>query len=226
MHVRLFKIGLILPLACAPVLPAQNRAPSDTAHAHLQRVSNANGAIPMPPDRAADSYAIYSMLMPGEPFTQMPPEQRTRWAIADVTVNINDMNPAISPQGQLKPPPDNPRGFEEAVGDFETNKYVRVELEKSEFQITHPFDLLSAEQIDHLRAAKSAAAAASETQTQWNGVPGITYFSEVYFDTKHRAALVYMDNWCANLCAAGSWVYLEKHGGQWVRRSGIVVPGA
>jgi hypothetical protein len=48
----------------------------------------------------------------------------------------------------------------------------------------------------------------------------------VYFDSKHRAALVYMYEWCANLCAAGSWVYLEKRGSQWTRQSGIVVPGA
>jgi hypothetical protein len=180
----------------------------------------------MPPDRAADSYAIYSMLMPGQPFAQMPPEQNVSWAIAGVTVNLHDMSPAIAPQGQLKPPPENPRGFEEAVGDFETNKNVRVQLERNDFQIAHSFDLLTAEQVNHLRAAKSAPAATSETQTQWSGVPGITFFSEVYFDTKHRAALVYMDNWCANLCAAGSWVYLEKHGDRWVRRSGIVLPGA
>jgi hypothetical protein len=48
----------------------------------------------------------------------------------------------------------------------------------------------------------------------------------VYFDTKHAAALVYMNDWCAHLCSAGTWVYLEKHGGHWVRRSGVVSGGA
>ncbi len=77
-----------------------------------------------------------------------------------------------------------------------------------------------------LRASKTAAEVSSETQSQWAGYPGVTYFSEVYFDSKHQAALVYMNDWCAHLCASGSWVYLEKHGGQWVRRSGVTTPGA
>src|ERR1700691_621828 len=73
--------------------------------------------IAMPADRADDSYAIYSMLMPGETFASMPADQEAHWAIADITVNVQDRNPAVPPQGQLKPPTDNPRGFNEAVGD-------------------------------------------------------------------------------------------------------------
>jgi hypothetical protein len=65
------------------------------------------GSIPMPPDRAADSYAIYSVLMPGAPFDSMS-AQSQRWAIADTTINISDMNPAVPPDGQLKPPVDHP----------------------------------------------------------------------------------------------------------------------
>ena len=30
-----------------------------------------------------------------------------------------------------------------------------------------------------------------------------------------------MNNFCANLCANGQWIYLEKNGAQWVRRSGL-----
>ena len=60
---------------------------------------------PIPAKRTADSYAIYSMLMPGQPFSSMSPSQTTRWAIAESTVNISDMNPAVPPDGQLTPPP-------------------------------------------------------------------------------------------------------------------------
>ena len=168
----------------------------------------AEGAIPMPEDRVADSYAIYSLLMPGPTLARLPAEQGAPWAIAEVTVNDNDRSPRVPPQGQLKPPPDDPKGFNEAVGDYEANKYARVRLEKKEFHLDHAFTLLDPE------TAKSRS------------YPGITYFSEVYFDAKHKAALVYMNEWCANLCSAGTWIYLEKHGGQWVRRSGVVAPGA
>lgn len=162
----------------------------------------------MPADRAEDSYAIYSMLMPGKTLASLPSAQGATWAIAAVTLSDAERNPQIPPQGQLKPPSNNAKGFNEAVGDYEANKYARVRLEKNAFHLDHAFALVNPDM------AKSA------------GYPGVTYFSEVYFDSKHRAALVYMYEWCANLCAAGSWVYLEKRGGQWTRQSGIVVPGA
>jgi hypothetical protein len=184
------------------------------------------GAIPMPPDRADDSYAIYSELMPGEAFARMAPELNAHWAIAEDTINEDDRNPAIAPQTQLKPPPENPRGFEEAVADYEANKDFRIQLTKPPFHLDHDFSLLPPQQVAALRAAKSAPQVTSQAQAQWAGYPGITFFSEVYFDAKHRAALVYMNDWCSQLCAAGTWVYLEKQGGHWVRRSGVVVPGA
>ncbi|MGA8529697.1 MAG: hypothetical protein WB622_08285 [Acidobacteriaceae bacterium] len=187
-------------------------------------VPTASGqAVPMPPDRADDSYAIYSQLMPGDAFARMAPELNAHWAIAEITVNEDDRNPAVAPQTQLKPPPENPRGFQEAVQDYEANKQFRIQLTKPPFHIDHDFSLLSPQQVAALRAARSGSQASS--QAQWAGYPGITFFSEVYFDTKHRAALVYMNDWCAQLCASGTWVYLEKHTGQWVRRSGVVVPG-
>jgi hypothetical protein len=204
-----------------PPQTANNRKPA-TPPAHYGE----EGAIPMPADRSDDSYAIYSRLMPGEVFASMSPEQNAQWAIAAITINETDRNPAVPPQGQLKPPPENPRGFQEAVQDYTTNRDVRVELARDSFRINHAFSLLLPDEVAALRASKTAAEVSSETQSQWAGYPGVTYFSEVYFDSKHQAALVYMNDWCAHLCASGSWVYLEKHGGQWVRRSGVTMPGA
>ncbi len=49
---------------------------------------------------------------------------------------------------------------------------------------------------------------------------GITYFSEVYFNVAQTAALVYVLDWCGNLCSQAECVYLEKQNGAWVRLSG------
>jgi hypothetical protein len=203
-------------LSCLTLVPvislvALVASPQSDHHGHLPQNSPAppaGGAIPMPPDRAADSYAIYSMLMPGQTLAHLATEQDATWAIADVTVNEEDRNPSIPPEGQLKPPPDNPRAFQEAVLDYQANRYTRVQLNKRSFHISHSFELVNPD------TAKTS------------GYPGVTFFSEVYFDAKHDAALVYQSEWCANLCSSGTWIYLEKHGGQWERRSGIVVPGA
>ncbi|MFZ0662063.1 MAG: hypothetical protein WAM66_05175 [Acidobacteriaceae bacterium] len=185
-----------------------------------------NGLAPIPAERAANSYAIYSLLMPGAPFSSMSPAQTTRWAIAESTVNITDMNPAVPPDGQLTPPPDNPRAFQEALDDYESRKYERFRLEANDFQLNHPFSLLNGEQVSELREARSSATAPSELKARYATYPGITFFSAAYFNRAQTAALVYMNNWCANLCAAGQWVYLEKQGGHWVRRSGISRGGA
>jgi hypothetical protein len=171
-------------------------------------------------DRAADSYAIYSLLMPGVPFDSMSPQQASRLAIAATTVDIDDMNPAIPPDGELQPPPNNEKAFHEAVQDFRTRRYERVQLEH-QLKIDRPYTLLSADDIAELRSTLAGIDPGSQLQDKWAGYPGITYFSEVYFNTTRTAALVYMNNFCANLCANGQWIYLEKHENQWVRRSGL-----
>ena len=176
--------------------------------------------IPMPQDRAADSYAIYSLLMPGAPFDSMGSLQSQSWAIADTTISISDMNPAIPPEGQLKPPDDHPKRFTEAARDFDARKYQHIQL-TNQFHLSQPYNLLNNSQVDELRRAKTAVDAGSDLQSKYASYPGVTFFSEVYFSASHNAALVYMNNWCANLCAQGQWIYLEKHNGSWTRRSGI-----
>lgn len=220
---------LVRPLMPVVVLPlflmGAMAGPQAQSNRRAPVPAGPEGAIPMPADRADDSYAIYSLLMPGEVFARMAPEMNANWAIAEITVNETDRNPAIAPQAQLKPPPQNPRGFQEAVEDYEASKGLRIQLTKPPFHLDHEFSLLPPEQVQALRAAKGAPQLSSQAQAQGAGYPGITFFSEVYFDARHRAALVYMNDWCAHLCATGTWIYLEKHGGQWVRRSGVVVPG-
>jgi hypothetical protein len=171
------------------------------------------------PDRA-DTYAIYSLLMPGVPFAGMSPTQATHFAIAGTTVNIDDMNPAVPPDGQLQPPPDNSDAFREAVQDFYTRKYERMQIEQ-QLQLDRPYTLLGAGDVAELRSTLAGIDPGSQLQDKWAGYPGITYLSEVYFNTAHNAAVVYMNNFCANLCANGQWIYLEKKNGQWVRRSGL-----
>jgi hypothetical protein len=47
-----------------------------------------------PSDRRPDSYQIYSLIMPGQVFTDM--DAGGPWAIADTTVNEDDMNPRLA----------------------------------------------------------------------------------------------------------------------------------
>ncbi|HZD76170.1 MAG TPA: hypothetical protein VE218_04140 [Acidobacteriaceae bacterium] len=152
-----------------------------------------------------DTYAIYSLLLHDDPYPGLPQQQGTL-AIADTTVNITDMSPAIAPNAQLRPPP-NQSGFLEAAGDYWARRFERRHLVRN-FHLDGDYTLLSAEEV------------ASYKQSQ-TGYPAINFFSAVYFDTQKKAALVYRSVFCGHLCANGQWIYLEKQGNQWVRRSGL-----
>lgn len=172
--------------------------------------SNDIGLTPIPHGSAADSYAIYSLLLPGGSLDTISPTKARSWAVADTTVNITDMNPAVPPGAQLKEPPENKEAFEQALRDFKIRQYERFHLSASGFSGSKP-ELINQQQVRQIRAS---------------GQGGIVFFSAVYFNNNNTAALVFVNTWCANLCSAGQWVYLEKQGRQWVRRSGISEPGA
>jgi hypothetical protein len=112
------------------------------------------------------------------------------------------------------------KAFHEAVHDFQTRRNQRIQLTR-QFNLDRTYTLLTSDQVNDFRRSRTSIDANSAAQGQYAGYPGITFFSQVFFNSNQTAALVYMNNWCANLCAAGQWVYLEKHGSQWVRRSGI-----
>ena len=172
---------------------------------------------PVLPDRLPDSYQIYSLLMPGQVFTDMDSGQP--WAISDTTINEDDMNPKLAPEATLQPPEDNPRNFNEAVTDYNQRKKERLVLTRR-FKLDRPYVLMEPADTAQLRATQTSMTATSDMRSAYGNYLGITYFSEVYFNVAQTAALVYILDWCGNLCSQSEWVYLEKQNGTWVRRSG------
>ena len=144
-------------------------------------------------------------------------------AIADSTVNEDDVNPKLAPEAFLQPPSDNPRGFQEAVNDYNQRKKERMPLTRR-FNVSRPYVLLLPDDVAQFKAARGSPNASSDEQSTFSQYLGITFFSEVYFNTAQTAALVYILDWCGNLCSQSEWVYLEKQNGAWVRRSGKAPP--
>lgn len=201
-----------LPLFALILVALPPSAQNPPARQGTQRPNNASPQ-PIPVERAADSYAIYSLLTPGAPGDTIAPKLIHNWGLADTTVNISDMNPAVPPDGELKAPPDNARAFNEALRDFGLHRFQRFLLDTDSSHPRLALSLLNGQQVHNLRRSTPVDS-------------GITFFSGVYFNNAQNAALVYVNDWCGNLCAAGQWVYLEKQNGQWIRRSGILAPGA
>jgi hypothetical protein len=78
--------------------------------------------------------------------------------------------------------------------------------------------------VARFKAARASPGASSDDQSKYSQYLGITFLSEVYFNTAQTAALVYILDWCGNLCSQAVWVYLEKRDGAWVLRSGKAPP--
>jgi len=173
------------------------------------------------PDRLPDSYLIYSLLMPGQVFVDM--DNGGPWAISASTINEDDMDPKLAPEAELQPPDDNPNGFNEAVSDYHQRRKDRMVLHRR-FQLSRPYVLLAPNAVSDFRDSRVSLNASSDLQSQYAPYLGIIYVSEVYFNVAQNAALVYILDWCGNLCSQADWVYLEKQNGTWVRRSGKAPP--
>jgi hypothetical protein len=186
-------------------------------------VAQAKPAAPTAPDRLPDTYLIYSLLMPGQVFADMDSGQNQPWAISDTTVNEDDINPKLAPDATLQPPSDNARSFREALNDYNQRKKERLGLRRR-FQLARPYVLLSSADTAQFKASRTSMEATSSMQSTYGDYLGITYFSAVYFNMAQTAALVYILDWCGNLCSQAEWVYLEKQNGAWVRRSGKAPP--
>jgi hypothetical protein len=175
-------------------------------------------ATAVAPDRLPDSYLIYAMLMPGQLFEDMGSGQSQAWAISGTTVNEDDMDPKLAPEATLQPPDDNPRGFRGAVNDYNQRKKERLVLTRR-LELSQPYVLLTPNDVAQFKASRSVNSD-SELQAKYGDYVGVTFFSEVYFNTAQTSALVYILDWCGNLCSQAEWIYLEKRDGVWVRRSG------
>jgi hypothetical protein len=170
------------------------------------------------PDRLPDSYLIYAMLMPGQLFEDMGSGPSQTWAISRTTVNEDDMDPKLAPDATLQPPDDNPSGFKEAVNDYNQRKKERLVLTRR-LTLSQPYVLLTPNDVAQFKDSRSVNST-SELQSKYGDYVGITFFSEVYFNIAQTSALVYILDWCGNLCSQAEWIYLEKQDGVWVRRSG------
>jgi hypothetical protein len=87
-------------------------------------------------------------------------------------------------------------------------------------QLDRSYVLLAPVDAAQFKASRVSVNATSDMQSAYADYLGITYFSEVYFNTAQTSALVYILDWCGNLCSQSEWVYLEKQNGTWVKRSG------
>lgn len=192
--------------------PADNRAPGDPIPLP---------PVPMSPNRADDSYAIYSLLMPGSYLLNLGSDHNQSWLVADSTITRGQTGDRVpSARRCIQPPTDRTDDFKAVLEDFDKHKSESIRIERN-LQIQIPYQLLNDQQRQAFADSRTANAPAPDPATaeQFRGTPGITYFSQVYFNLGNTLALVYMQEYCGPRCGAGQWIVLEKVSGGWVRRN-------
>jgi hypothetical protein len=181
---------------------------------------------PIPPDRAADSYAIYSQLLPlGEtgawPATYYDVSDKTITVVQpdapclvpDVTsptdrAHIEEMNPQIA----VSPPDKDKEAYQEILTDFNSHCHEQLSLSPTSWKARLPVHLLNdAEQREFGKSRQSGA----PTAEKYKGSPALYAFSQVYFNAHHTVALVYATHWCGMLCGQGFWIALARENGGW-----------
>ncbi len=205
--------------------PPTSKGPTPKAAAFLPPIS-------MPPDRGDDSYRIYSMLMPGAEFSgsNWP---HGLWLIDDITVGLvtsdqpcipdtaSGSRPfidAINPHSAITPPADRKQDFKDLLDDFDRHCHERIQLSAERFKLPVPFRLITdSEQAEFMstrfRSEKTPIDPA--ILAKYKGAPGISSFSQIFFNPHHTMAMVYATQWCGVLCAQGAWIVLELQDGQW-----------
>jgi hypothetical protein len=183
----------------------------------------------MPADRAEASYQIYSMLMPVGTFGSSG-LARELWLLRDTTELVvpldqsckgeegNRSRPSLNPHTAIHPDPAHAKDFAELLEDFDRHCHDSIELTDDAFaaeQLAAPLLLLNRDDEGEYARSLSGLPAYAGTGAQFKGAPGLSSFSEVYFNFSHTLAMVYGSNWCGNLCGKSLWFVLERRDGEW-----------
>lgn len=158
--------------------------------------------ISMPSDKVAESYRIYSSLIPlGETANKDWPHDL--WLIQETTVTLVpadqscapdpakkqsiDMNPHFS----VHPPEKYAQDFLEILRDFDAHCHDRTLLDANAFNLTVPVHLLTPDEQKEFQNTRAPALRDSAAGAKFKGAPALYGFSEVYFNAAHTVALVY-----------------------------------
>jgi hypothetical protein len=159
--------------------------------------------------------------MPGSYLLNLGPDNNQTWLVADATITRGYAGDRVATARRcIQPPADRQQDFNAVFDDFDKHKSESIQLER-DLQVQIPYKLVNDQQREAFAGTRTANAPAPDADTadQFRGTPGITYFSQVYFNLGNTLALVYMQEFCGPKCGEGKWVALEKVTGNWVQRN-------
>jgi hypothetical protein len=188
----------------------------------LSGQAKSDPAIPMPADRVADSYKIYSSLLPlGE--TAGPGWPHDVLLVQDMTITVipldqkcNDpLSATMNPHQAVHPTDDRRQDFAEILQDFDHHCHERLILDPNSWKVAIPVRLLNAQEQKEFQSTRMNSNPNTPAAQKFKGAPALYAFSQLYFNAHHTVALVYATHWCGGLCGQGFWIAFALENGRW-----------
>jgi hypothetical protein len=165
---------------------------------------------PVPVERRADTYAIYSAVMARPSLSH--PDNNEKYAIAELSglaTEEKGLESCIAvPEGYRA-------AFAELQADRTRHREDRFRLERA-FNIPKPYEVLTQAQSTQFLAARSGTIQTTVEPEPFPGAIDLITLGNVYFDQKRTLAAVYTAAYCGSLCGFWTWRVFVKNGkGDW-----------
>jgi len=182
--------------------------------------------LPMPQDRVAASYVIYSQLLPGDQI-EWGKVQRSFRLMEDTTKAEPPDIPCatggiMNPHKAIQAPERRQTDFAEALADFDVHCHDRYLIDASQFHVGLPVRLLDEEARKRFEShvagympPQNNIMQAPPTPDEFKGAAGMHSFTAVYFNRTHTLAMTEIGMFCGTLCGNWRWIVLERKNGQW-----------
>jgi hypothetical protein len=182
--------------------------------------------LPMPQDRMADSYVIYSQLLPGDEI-EWGSVQRSFWLMEDTTKAEPPDSPCatggmMNPHKAIQAPEIQKTDFAEVLADFDAHCHDQYLIDASQLHARLPIRLLDEEArqrfVSHVAGympPQNNIMQAPPTPDEFKGAAGMHSFTAVYFNRAHTLAMTKIGMYCGGLCGNWRWVVLGRKDGQW-----------
>jgi hypothetical protein len=182
--------------------------------------------VPMPQDRVADSYEIYSQLLPGNQI-EWGNVPRSFWLLEDTTKAVSPDSPCatggmMNPHKAIQAPQERQAEFAEVLADFDAHCHDRYQLEASKLRVELPVRLLDEEarkrytsHVSGFVPPRNNIMQAPPTPDEFKGAAGMHSFTTVFFNRTRTLAITQIGMYCGGLCGNWRWVVLERTNGQW-----------
>jgi hypothetical protein len=189
-------------------------------------------ALPMAPDRADDSYHLYGMLLPLAETTQ---SAQGIYLVQDTTVALApsdkpcwqppaagaapSADSSLNPHVAVHPPLENHQDLVEILDDFDQHCHDRLTLDPDPnvWKLAVPIHLLNPTEQAEFRATRGRVDSA--IADKYKGATAVYAFSEVYFNSHHSVAIVYVTHWQGGPSGVGFWaVFTLDNSNIWKRQ--------